>query len=94
MRPRSRAKLMLAWWHWIRPIVIVVAIMSSLRSAVADWNVVPTSSMKPNIVEGDRIFVNKLAYDLRIPFTDWQVARWAEPGRSDKSPSLPGYRAG
>ena len=40
------------------------------RWAVADWNDVPTGSMRPTIREGDRILVNKLAYGLRMPFTD------------------------
>ena len=34
-------------------------------------------------MEGDRIFVNKLAYDLKVPFTTWHVAKWAEPKRGD-----------
>jgi signal peptidase I len=55
----------------------------SFRSAVADWNDVPTGSMKPTILEGDRVFVNKLAYDLRVPFTTWRLAEWSEPRRGD-----------
>ena len=35
--------------------------------------------MKPTILEGDRVVVNKLAYDLKIPFTSWQVQAWADP---------------
>src|ERR1043166_4546174 len=40
-------------------------------------------SMKPTILEGDRIFVNKLAYDLKVPFTTWHLAQWANPQRGD-----------
>jgi len=32
--------------------------------------------MKPTIVEGDRVFVNKLAYDLKVPYTTWPIAKW------------------
>jgi signal peptidase I len=39
--------------------------------------------MKPTILEGDRIFVNKLAYDLKVPFTTWHLAQWANPQRGD-----------
>ena len=39
--------------------------------------------MKPTIVEGDRIFVNKLAYDLKVPYTTWHIAEWGEPKRGD-----------
>ena len=57
--------------------------MVVFRSAVADWNQVPSGSMKPSILVGDRIVVDKLAYDLRIPFTLTRIARWAEPHRGD-----------
>jgi len=55
----------------------------TFRSAVADWNDVPTGSMKPTILIGDRIFVNKLAYDLKIPFTGTRLATWDDPRRGD-----------
>jgi signal peptidase I len=74
----------LRWWRdWIRPCLIIAIVLSAVRSAVADWNDVPTGSMKPSIIEGDRIFVNKLAYDLKVPFTSWRLACWAEPARGD-----------
>ena len=57
--------------------------MFSIRSSLADWNDVPTGSMKPTILEGDRIFVNKLAYDLKVPFTTWHIAEWSNPQRGD-----------
>jgi signal peptidase I len=39
--------------------------------------------MKPTILEGDRVFVNKLAYDLKIPFTTRHLAAWSNPQRGD-----------
>ena len=39
--------------------------------------------MKPTIVEGDRIFVNKLAYDLKVPYTTWHIAEWGAPQRGE-----------
>ena len=69
--------------EWIKPFLIVLAVFLPLRSVVADWNDVPTGSMKPTILEGDRIFVNKLAYGLRVPFTGVWVSRWDSPGRGE-----------
>src|SRR5688500_14256702 len=73
--------------RWIRqhlaPIVLVVIVVTSFRSAIADWNVVPSGSMNPTIVEGDRIFVNKLAFGLRVPYTSLHLAQWSEPQRGD-----------
>lgn len=72
------------WWtEWIRSVLLIVLIITSFRSAVADWNDVPSGSMKPTIFEGDRIVVNKLAYDLKIPFTTTRVLAWDDPRRGD-----------
>jgi signal peptidase I len=71
------------WTAWIKPVVITLLVLASVRSAVADWNVVPSGSMKPTILEGDRIFVNKLAYDLKVPFTTLHMMEWADPERGD-----------
>src|SRR5688500_19787315 len=67
----------------IRIFVLMILIVSSLRSALADWNDVPTGSMKPTIQEGDRVVVNKLAYDLKVPFTTINVVKWGNPERGD-----------
>ncbi len=64
-------------------LLLMVIVVFSFRSAVADWNDVPTGSMRPTIMIGDRIFVNKLAYDLKIPFTDTALVTWADPARGD-----------
>ena len=66
-----------------RPLLFVVLIVLSFRSSIADWNDVPTGSMKPSILEGDRILVNKLAYDLKVPFTTWHIAEWGSPRRGE-----------
>lgn len=71
------------WKEWIKPFLMVLIVVGSLRSAVADWNDVPTGSMRPTILEGERIFVNKLAYDLKVPFTRIRVAEWGAPNRGD-----------
>ncbi len=60
-----------------------VALMLIFRSAVADWNHVPTGSMKPTILEGDHIFINKMAYDIRVPFTHISLFKLADPKRGD-----------
>jgi signal peptidase I len=67
----------------IRVFMLMLLVVSSLRSALADWNDVPTGSMKPTIEEGDRVVVNKLAYDLKIPFTMIEVFKWSDPRRGD-----------
>jgi len=65
------------------PTLLFMILFFSFRSAVADWYEVPTASMKPTIIEGDRIFVNKLAYDIKVPFTLISLASWDRPQRGD-----------
>ena len=83
MSGETKDKMNRFWREWMRPLLVILIITSSFRSAIADWNDVPTGSMKPTIMEGDRIFVNKLAYDLKIPFTTAQVAQWDDPERGE-----------
>jgi signal peptidase I len=53
------------------------------RSSLADHYYVPSGSMKPTVEIGDRIVVNKLAYGLRVPFTDTLALRGSTPSRGD-----------
>ena len=77
----SRARY---WWRKeIRWWLVLGLIIFSIRSSLADWSDVPTGSMKPTILEGDRIYVNKLAYDLKVPFTTRHLAQWSDPRRGD-----------
>src|SRR3989339_928006 len=80
---RGKNLILKIWQGWLRDIIIILAIMTPLRSSIADWNLVPTGSMKPTILEGDRVFVNKLAYDLKIPLTTCHLAEWSAPSRGD-----------
>jgi signal peptidase I len=71
------------WREWLKPVIIMAAIVLPLKSAIADWNWVPSGSMKPTILEGDLVLVNKLAYDLKVPFTLQRIAKWEDPARGD-----------
>lgn len=75
-------RLCLHWKEW-RGLILFIFLMTIFRSALADWNSVPTGSMQPTIVEGDRILVNKMAYDLRFPFTHISLLKRADPQRGD-----------
>lgn len=70
-------------WRDNRGIVVFLSLMFVFRSAVADWNDVPSGSMQPTIEIGDRILVNKMAYDLRLPFTTVSLLKRADPQRGD-----------
>ena len=63
--------------------ILFVFLMFASRSSLADWYLVPTGSMQPTIVEGDRIFVNKMAYRLEVPFTNISLMETGSPQRGD-----------
>lgn len=70
------------WREW-RGLIIFAVLMLSFRSSFATIYNVPTGSMKPTVVEGDRVFVNQMAYDLRLPFTNHSLVHRADPQRGD-----------
>jgi signal peptidase I len=71
------------WKEWLKPLLVFAAIVFPVKSAFADWNWVPSGSMRPTILEGELVFINKLAYDLKVPFTTAHIAEWANPQRGD-----------
>lgn len=71
------------FWKENRSFIVFLVLMFCFRSAIADWNDVPSGSMKPTLIEGDRIGLNKMAYDLRIPFTHISLYKIADPARGD-----------
>src|SRR5258707_9007222 len=66
-----------------KSLLLFFGLMLVFRSAVADWMYVPTGSMNPTIVEGDRILVDKAAYGLRVPFTEVRLTHGNDPQRGD-----------
>jgi len=72
-----------SFWRENKSFLIFIGLMFIFRSACADWNTIPSASMKPTLLEGDRIAVNKLAYDLYIPFTHISLHKFGDPERGD-----------
>ena len=63
--------------------LLFAIVLFSSRSSIADWYIVPSGSMQPTIMEGDRTFVDKMAYRLELPFTDIELMKFAKPKRGD-----------
>lgn len=82
MREQNRGKLS-TLWHDYRGTVLFLFLMLGFRSAWADWVTVPTGSMNPTIIEGDRLLVDKHAFGLRIPFTRIHLTAGENPARGD-----------
>ena len=72
-----------AWFYDNRRFLAAVFLFGVFRTAVADWNPIPSGSMHPNLLEGDVVFVNRLAYDVKVPLTDIIIAHTGAPRRGD-----------
>lgn len=71
---------------WIRDnkgFLMFLMLFGIFRTAVADWNPIPSASMHPNLLEGDVVFVNRLAYNVKVPLTDIVLGHTGEPQRGD-----------
>lgn len=66
-----------------RGFLLFMFLFGVFRTAVADWNPIPSSSMRPNLLEGDVVFVNRLAFNVKVPLTDHVVTHTGEPRRGD-----------
>lgn len=63
--------------------LVFLLLFGVFRSAVADWSPIPSGSMRPNLLEGDVVLINRMAFDLKIPLTGHSVAHLGEPARGD-----------
>jgi len=66
-----------------KSLLLFILLLATFRGAIADWHPVPTGSMKPTILEGDVVWHNKLAYDLKFPFTNIRLLELNDPKRGD-----------
>jgi len=71
------------WLRENRRFLALLLCFGFFRTAIADWNPVPTGSMRPTIVEGDVVLVDRLAYDVKVPLTDIALAQLDDPVRGD-----------
>ena len=71
------------WFRANKNFLAFLMLLGVFRTAVADWNPIPSASMRPGLLEGDVVFVNRLAYNVKVPLTDVVLARTGEPQRGD-----------
>jgi signal peptidase I len=76
MKIRKRWKLLIA-------VLATMVVLVSVRSAGAGVYRLAGESMAPGLHVGDMVLVNKLAYDLKVPFTEQALVGWSDPLRGD-----------
>ena len=70
-------------WVENRGFILFLFLFGLFRTAIADWNPIPSGSMRPSLLEGDVVLVNRVAYDLKIPLTNIPLVQMGEPQRGD-----------
>jgi signal peptidase I len=71
------------WLRNNRGFLAFLLLFGVFRTAIADWNPIPSGSMRPTLQEGDVVFVDRVAYNLKVPLTNVVVAHTGDPRRGD-----------
>ncbi len=80
---RSNTKKKNLLREYIEAAVIAVLLALFIRTFVVQAFKIPSGSMKPTLLIGDHILVNKFTYGIKIPFTDMYLIEMNEPERGD-----------
>src|SRR5215212_3321143 len=81
--PAPRASLAVRTRAFILGVLPVIAIFLGARELLAEAFRIPSGSMEPTLLVGDRLFVNKLRFGPHVPFTDHSLPGYASPRRGD-----------
>lgn len=79
---RMRGSLKLFWLE-NRQFFLLLGCIVFFKSAIADLSSISGASMQPTLLDGDKVWVNKLAYDVKIPFTEISLGSVADPEQGD-----------
>jgi len=78
---KTRAKSVLR--EYAEAIVIAILLALVIRAFVVQAFKIPSGSMKPTLLIGDHILVNKFIYGIKVPFTDYELIHISNPKRGD-----------
>lgn len=69
--------------EWFESIVIALVLVVILRTFFFQIYKIPTNSMVPTLVPGDKIFVSKLSYGAKMPFGEFRLPGFGQPQRGE-----------
>jgi signal peptidase I len=69
--------------EYLEAAIIAILLALFIRAFVVQAFKIPSGSMKPTLLIGDHILVNKFIYGVKIPFTDHFVLQVKKPERGD-----------
>ena len=53
--------------EWVEPIIVAIVLALIIRTFIVQAFKIPTGSMRPTLIEGDRILVSKFIYKFKEP---------------------------
>jgi signal peptidase I len=68
---------------WIESIIIAAALAIFVRTFFFQIYKIPTTSMVPVLMPDDKIFVSKMVYGSKVPFTDLRLPGFRKPRRGE-----------
>jgi len=69
--------------EYAEAILVAVVLALFIRTFVVQAFKIPSGSMKPTLLVGDHILVNKFIYGVKLPFLDTTLIPISEPKRGD-----------
>jgi signal peptidase I len=69
--------------EYAEAILVAVVLALFIRTFVVQAFKIPSGSMKPTLLVGDHILVNKFIYGVKLPFWDTTLIPISEPKRGD-----------
>lgn len=72
-----------ALWENAKSLLGALLVFLVIRAFLLEAFRIPSGSMEPTLLVGDFLFVNKLVFGPRIPFTSVHLPAYGEPERND-----------
>ncbi len=83
-KPKGRMRRASLWKEWGESLVVAAIIAVILRTFLFQIYKIPTTSMVPTLMPGDKIYVSKLTYGSKVPFADTKrLPGFGKPKRFD-----------
>ena len=71
------------WTEGWGSFAVAIGVALTIRWALMEAYVIPSASMLPSLLIHDHIFVNKIVYGVRVPFSENWLMKFGEPQRGD-----------
>ncbi len=71
------------WYEWVDIIIQAIIIALIIQQFLFQMYEIPSESMVPTFLVGDKVLVNKAIYGPHIPLTDWKFPSFVKPKVGD-----------